>query len=395
VALAMFCAHMGGTSIAAYSRAAAPAFRLLEEMRIASQRDSVAPVLALDRRQSLDLLRPILWVGDAMPKAAATLSAPAQHEWLEPVRYWNSGGTAPVWFVVDPRRASIDLVQHGAPMQFRWTVPYPVLLSGARPGEMDWYRVDRPEWYVAEGWALTPEAAGVADADGRGPSRQPITGWILGSSSSGGTLMIGGRSFDPAQRPRLTVSLSGRSLLDEVLMPGPFLRFVSLPITQRDTAARGYDALTVTATPGSRVAVEQFDASATRTLVGFDQGWHEQEFNPRTGVRWRWLSERGELRLAGLGRRPQMLHLEGESPLNYFQRSSRLVIKSADRIVLERVLTGDFSVDVPLDNAADTIVLETDQTYVPAERSRRTADRRHLGLRIFKAEIRKAERPAS
>ena len=57
--------------------------------------------------------------------------------------------------------------------------------------------------------------------------------------------------------------------------------------------------LAVSATSGARVAVEQFDASATRPLMGFGDGWHEQEFNSRTGVRWRWLSERGELKLGG------------------------------------------------------------------------------------------------
>ena len=45
--------------------------------------------------------------------------------------------------------------------------------------------------------------------------------------------------------------------------------------------------------PAARVAVEQFDASSTRPLFGFGDGWHEQEFNPRTGLRWRWLSQRG------------------------------------------------------------------------------------------------------
>ena len=52
----------------------------------------------------------------------------------------------------------------------------------------------------------------------------------------------------------------------------------------------------------------------------------------------------------------------------------------------------DFSIDVPIEARAgaspEPIVLETDQIYVPAERSRRTQDRRHLGLRIFKCELR-------
>ena len=113
------------------------------------------------------------------------LPAPPQHEWLEAVKYWNGGGRAPLWFVVDPARASIDLVQHGDPVRYRWPLPYPVLLSGVRPNEMDWYRVDRPEWYVGEGWSLTPEAAGVATADRRDLSIGPIEGWIHGSAFGG------------------------------------------------------------------------------------------------------------------------------------------------------------------------------------------------------------------
>jgi hypothetical protein len=36
---------------------------------------------------------------------------------------------------------------------------------------------------------------------------------------------------------------------------------------------------------------------------------------------------------------------------------------------------------------AEPIVLETDQVFAPADRSRRTGDQRHLGLRIFKCEL--------
>jgi hypothetical protein len=136
------------------------------------------------------------------------------------------------------------------------------------------------------------------------------------------------------------------------------------------------------------VAIEQFDASAQRALLGFGDGWHEQEFNPRTGSRWRWLSERGDVQLRASVPRVS-LHVEGESPSKYFSRGSRFVIRSRGQIVFDRVLTDDFSLDVPIADPGDTIVLETDQVWVPAERSRRTQDRRHLGLRIFKCDVRR------
>jgi hypothetical protein len=58
-------------------------------------------------------------------------------------------------------------------------------------------------------------------------------------------------------------------------------------------------------------------------------------------------------------------------------------------VVFDDTISSDFSITVQLPAGAGPIVLETDQVYVPAERGwRRTADRRHLGLRIFKVELR-------
>jgi hypothetical protein len=83
-AVAMFCAHIGGTSVAAYSREKAPAFRLLDDMHAASATTNVAVVLAPDRREEFDLRRPIRWLGDAMPPIDRKLAAPPQHEWRRP-----------------------------------------------------------------------------------------------------------------------------------------------------------------------------------------------------------------------------------------------------------------------------------------------------------------------
>ena len=215
IVLAMADAHVAGTSVAAYARHLAPAFQLLADMRTAARTADRAPVLAADRRQDLDLRRPILWVGDAMPPLAAQLSAPPKHEWLEPVKYWNSGGRAPVWFVVDPKRAVMDLVDHGDPTEYRWALPYPVLIGGVRPNEMDWYRLDRPEWYAGEGWALTPETAGTAAEDHRGPGFAPIQGWIRRRHEPV-TALIGGRNLGSEPSPRVgSKSWTAGQLADE------------------------------------------------------------------------------------------------------------------------------------------------------------------------------------
>jgi hypothetical protein len=255
---------------------------------------------------------------------------------------------------------------------------------------MGWYRVDRPEWCVGEGWALTPEAAGVSERDGTGLAHAPIKAWAS-RSTRGGVLMIGGRNFEPDARTTFTVALDGATR-DYVapLPPGPFLRFVDVPAADVAGVSHDYFQVAVTATPPARVAVEQFDVSSARPVVGFGDGWHEQELNPRTGLRWRWLSEKGELRLRMPAARAT-LHLEGESPLKYFSRGSRLVVRSGDRVVFDRTLSAEFSLDIPIEAAAETISVETDQVFAPADRSRRSADRRHLGLRIFKCELRPAQ----
>jgi len=396
-AIAIVCAHIGGTSVAAYARTAPPAFRLLDDMRAAAPATTEPPVLAMDRREAFDLRRPIRWMRDGLPHVARTLPSPPQHEWLELVKYWSGGGRAPVWFVADPLRTDINLVQHPSPFTYRWSLPYPVLMSGVRPNEMDWYPLERPEWYVGQGWGLTPESAGVAAVERRGLQYSAIDGAIARKAATAGVMVIGGRNFEPGAGARLTVSVDGREVDAFSPEPGAFLRIVSPPIDAARNArdGNGYVPMSVRVEPPARMAIEQFDVSATRTIFGYGPGWNEPEYNPLNGWRWRWLSERGELRLMtprGVANPRLVLHLEGESPRKYYSRPSRLVVRGAGRALFDRSIDDDFSIDVPFDNI-DTLTLETDQFFAPADRSRpwrRSSDRRHLGLRIFRCEIRPA-----
>ncbi len=51
-----------------------------------------------------------------------------------------------------------------------------------------------------------------------------------------------------------------------------------------------------------QLAIEQFDAQpAGRVLYGFGEGWNEQEYNPATGVLWRWSSDKAALRVRAEG----------------------------------------------------------------------------------------------
>jgi hypothetical protein len=401
VALAGFNVFIDTSALHGYSRMEAPAFRLLADMRAAAsaRRDPpLMPVLAMHRRDEFDMRRPIAWVGDQMP-ATGRLPAPAKHEWLEVVKYWNGGGRAPVWFIADPPRSDLALIRRQRPpAQYRWPFGPLVLLGGARPGEMDWHVIEPPDWYLGEGWAITPETAGIAREDGRGPGRGGIRGWIRRWPGQA-NLMVGGRNLaDAGPAARVRIAVDGRTVDEATVAPGFFLRMLTVGPAGL-SGAGDYATVTVDAesdttssgSPGPRadVAVEQFDAQMTgRVVFGFGDGWYEQEYNPATGRLWRWTSERAALRVRAEGH-ALSLRMGGEIEA---AATSHVVVRAGDRIVAEQDVGKEFSIATAIPAEAlggpeGEITIETSQWYVPAERSRRSGDRRHLGLKIYYCQV--------
>jgi hypothetical protein len=348
-------------------------------------------VLAMHRREDLDLRKPIQWLGSDMPAFARRLPAPPRYEWLELVKYWNQGGRDPVWFVADPKRSDLALIDQpsGRHSSYVWPLGYPILLGGARPGDMDWYVINPPGWYLGEGWSLTPETAGVATLDRRDPAVTPIKGWIRRRDDSV-MIMLGGRNLArDGSSVRVTVAIDDRSIDARVVSTGFFLSMALLP---RGTlnGAGDYSRLSVSADrPG--VVIEQFDAqSRPRVVFGFAEGWYEREYNPSTGRVWRWMSDRGVIRAHGNGR-ALTLSLTGE--IGAFTSPSRVTARSGDRVLARWTVGREFSVSARIPADALTgderdIIVETDQSFVPAERSWRTRDRRRLGLRIYDCQLR-------
>ncbi len=389
-------AIVGSVSVAGYASLPAPAFRLIADMRAAAALVSGPPrrVLAMHRREDLDLRRPIRWTGADMPAFTRRLAAPPKREWLEAVKYWNGGGEAPVWFVADPLRTDLALIDRAAVRrtQYRWPLAYPVLLGGVRPSEMDWYMFDAPGWYLGQGWALTPETAGVSDQDHRGPGIAPVDGWIRRRSEPL-ALMIGGRNLVAGSPPsRVTVRLDGREVGDIAAPPGFFLKFFT--VAAGDLQGIGRYARISVAADRPRVALEQFDAqSLGRVVFGFGDGWHEMEANPATGRLWRWMSERGVLGVRAKGRR---LRFSMAGQTERFSRDSQVTLRIQDRAVAHWTVGRQFRVDADLapDLLADeetAITIEADQFFVPAERSWRPSnDRRHLALRVDEVQLKPA-----
>jgi hypothetical protein len=81
----------------------------------------------------------------------------------------------PLWFLADPRRidlALVDPVSRRVRGRYEWTSDAPRFIRGTRPDAVTWHEVAAsPGWFAGEGWALSPELAGVATRDGTGLSR--------------------------------------------------------------------------------------------------------------------------------------------------------------------------------------------------------------------------------
>ena len=75
------------------------------------------------------------------------LPSPPRREWLELVRYWRDGNTAPVWFLADPRRTDLALIDprsRGDRRDFAWHFSSLSELGGMRPAGVEWYRMRPP-----------------------------------------------------------------------------------------------------------------------------------------------------------------------------------------------------------------------------------------------------------
>jgi hypothetical protein len=238
---------------------------------------------------------------------------------------------------------------------------------------------------LGEGWALTPETAGLAREDRRGPAVAPIEGWVRRRAVAA-TVVFGGRNLGGDPGVHATMAIDGRPIHTETIAPGFFLRLLHLQPGAL-AGAGDYAAVSVSA-DSPHVAIEQFDVqSDDRVVFGYAEGWQEEEHNPATGAVWRWTSERATLRVHAAGQ-PLRLALTGEPPRVAFSKPSHVRISAGGRIVAERTLSDRFAIDVtiPAELVAgpeSTITIETDQVFRPADRWRGGADRRHLGLRVF------------
>jgi hypothetical protein len=384
-----------------YGREAHPAFRAIDDMTKQAAQQMPAGVFA-----HFSLRRPL----QAAPTKLPVIEPSRSFEWLGPADYWLKGGRGEVWFLADPARTDLALIDPQVRKarqrtEYVWSVASRPELMGTRPLNADWYRLPPPGWFAGEGWELTPETAGVARASHTRLQERPITAYVRRRREPM-TAIVAGRHLGPASLPAsvLDISLDGKLVDSWHIEPGKdgieFFRVLQLP-DGIPAGAGSYAELTLrarAASPGAAtppIAVEQFDVQpATAVMFAFGDGWHEAEYNNRTGLAWRWTSDHAALRVVGPG--PLTIHLRGESPLKYVAIRPHVRVRAGDRQLATFYPDGDFAwtIQVPADAlvaSGGIVTIDTDQVYLPGP-AEGTADARRLGLRIFETRVEPAAR---
>lgn len=371
----------------AYASAPHPAFRAIAD---ASRRAEVdRPALVTSH---FELRRPLR---AAEPAALPVVYAPHRREWLELVSYWAGGGQGPVWFLANPRRADMDLIDPHSRrdvVRYRWRAEDRPEVSGTRPAAVDWYRLRPPGWFLGEGWSLTPETGGLTQATGSGPDRQAIRGYVRRHAGPMHVLVGGRHLGEPSSAPaRFEMTLDGAVIDRWTVTAGDpaFLRFVELPAGLPGQEG-SYATLSI-AGPGAPAAIRQFDIQpSSRAVFGFGPGWHDEELDVATGLRWRWTSDRAVLRVRA-PMRSIRVRLRGESPLKYFDAPPTVTLSAGGRVIKRLQPSADWTweVDIPADAVAASngdVVIDTTQAFVPSETSG-SPDMRRLGMRVFALDV--------
>jgi hypothetical protein len=383
-----------------YSARGAPVFRAFQDMQRSWPSAPETPLLKMHHqvwwgvRRALEWYRPIWNVG-AQP-------FPGDREWLSVVEHFRGGERRPVWFLSHVSRANFAMFDHRALVESGRYAPAPelrMLIGGTRLDSLVWQSIERPGWMLGRGWAVSPELAGVTEQDRLAGRRGPAEAFVLARPGPQ-RIVVGGRYLGADDGPPATLSvLVDEHRLDEWVVaakPRWFVRWVDVPASA-SPEADSYRRLVVRVDPpadGERAALvglEQFDAApVNEPVVAFVEGWHEREADAVTGVHWQWTSASSTLEIRG-AERDRTLTIAGESPLRYFTRAPRVVVRAGPALLHSFTPEADFSESVALPArvlaaSSGRVTIETNETFSPSASG--SPDQRVLGLRLFSVVVR-------
>ncbi len=305
------------------------------------------------------------------------------------VDFWRRDPNASIQFIADPRRSDLamldprsrELLEHHA-----WEFREEPLMAGARPNRLERFLMRPPGWMLDQGWAVTAEVAGQSFRAGARPELRPSIAWIR-SRPEGVTLVLGGRNLGlPGSGSlRMDARLGTGWQQSWDVPPGFFVHEVELPAGTLN-ATDPYIPLAITAASSdasSRLSLEQFDLqSPSVPMYACGEGWQEPEYNPETGLAWRWMGPSSALWVRPVGRDVE-LTIRAESPLVYFDRAPQVRVTIGGEQVGELTPAADFTWQVTLPaarlaSAAGRVVIESSESFVPGG-----GDLRQLALRIY------------
>ena len=374
-----------------YASADSPGFAVLRDLHQLPRTGDTA--LAMHQRVAGELQQHQAW--DSIPPMR-TLPSTKDYEWLELVKLWQEGHEGPVWFIADPNRTDLQMIdpqRRHLMRQYAWPERTVRFLRGIRPDRLNWHFIQGPGWFLGRGWALSPEIGGLTARD-RADSA-PAVAWVRRRDIHA-TMLLGGRHLGTASDPPIVarVKIDGRIVDEWPINPGPFV--FMRPILPEEIAGEGtFARLEIeTSQEGSAhapISLEQFDVqSIDGTLVAYDKGWWEPEYSERAGRGWRWTSGESTLWLFNPGR-DLTLAISGEDPTRYYGEPIEMIVLAGDRELARWTIDDHFTrtAVIPaeaLSVARGRITLRLSKTHVPG-RLRFSPDQRELGIRIFDVSV--------
>lgn len=385
----------------AYSHYPSPAYAAVNDLQ---QLVSQSPNSVVGAHQRFARLLETRDVG------ATILPSPVMRESTALAAYWHGGGTARVWYLSDPARgdlALVDPLSRRVHAHYAWMFPRERFMSGVRPDVLDLVAIDSPPgWFAETGWHLTPETLNISEQQGRHEGvayvrqRSDATLLVIGAESTEpghlnaaaalGTPPAGGK---PAH---VSVAIAGR-MVDTFDVPAGGRVFKRIALEAGTLEGDEPFSMLVASYQGSdgrpqRVRLTQLMVASPDSVFHVEHaGWNEVEYSDQMQRRWRWTTARAETFVNAAGR-DLTLTLRGESPLRYFDVPPHVTIRAGSQVLATATPSSDFELNVKVPSAAlaasdGMLTIETDQSFVPHERSG-SPDRRTLGLRIFEMSIR-------
>jgi hypothetical protein len=324
------------------------------------------------------------------------LPSPVMSESRELASYWLAGGTAPVFYLADPARQDLALID---PLSVRlyahytWKFPRESFISGVRPDAVDLVRIESPPgWFAETGWHLTPETLNISE-------RQHLSEGIahVRRRAEPVLFVLGAENYAAAgaSPSRVTVTIDDRTIGEWPLEAGGrFLQRLMLDPAQL-AGAGPFGRLVASykkedGQPANVRLTQLMIAPPHALFVVRHAGWNELEYSDPLQRHWTWTTGRAET-FINSGGRDVTFRVQGESPLRYFDAPPNVTIRAGRQILATAQPAADFEMTVKIPAAtlaaADGMVtIETDKTFVPFERSG-SPDRRTLGLRIFETTV--------